>query len=316
MTTQLSPVNPLPNDLTPGNPELKIDYAVDAGKGATVGVDIDMQSEMYLPKLIILQAQTPFVINGGKDYVEGAMPSYIMNLGTKDVFNGQKGVFFVPCFKFHCFEERTPVSNEKVRGNYVATHQPKSPVVRSAVWTVSGQRKFMAIPNGNHLDELFRYYGMLLPGGPTNFTEFYPIVMEFRGMNIAVAKELNQHLINAKVMHDGKEYQLPIWGGAYHFCTRLEQKGTTSFYIYKINPAMENGQPILYRGRKQYHHLVTDAVLYDTCRAFHEACSYGLVTPEESSDEYDAPDAAEISPGAVAQQEMGVVVDENGNTLF
>lgn len=135
-------------DETENEVALLEEMALDAGQGFE-----EQSAEDYsIPFLDILQGNSPEL-----NTLEGARPGMILNKVTGDLYDGKKGIAFVPAYTRHVFVEWKP---RESGGGYVGEHALDSDLVKH-VRTTQPMGKYRT-PDGNELIETFYVYGVLV----------------------------------------------------------------------------------------------------------------------------------------------------------
>lgn len=121
----------------------------DAGRGVTQSAN-----DVGIPFLGILQDLSPQVKRRDEAYIEGAEVGMLLNTQTKKIYDGEKGILFIPCFFKSCMVEWRPD-----RGGWAGEHTMDTPLAQEVRITDKGER---IIKNGNSLDETKYYYGFFV----------------------------------------------------------------------------------------------------------------------------------------------------------
>jgi hypothetical protein len=113
-------------------------------------------SDLKVPFVLALQAQSPQAMRGNPKFVEGAQASDLWNNLTNELYPGAIGVPFVPVMRVR--EELEYVPRDK-GGGLVARHDPKDPRIAAL------RKRFpfakAPIGDGNELVESVKLYGYM-----------------------------------------------------------------------------------------------------------------------------------------------------------
>lgn len=202
------------------------DYGDDAG----VGIDDIGRDEMAIPFIGILQSNNGEILPVKKGGIEGAEVGMLINTVTKEVFDGDKGLLFVPSARAHEYVEWVPRSKG---GGFVGIHSVGSEVVAEAMSRAQAENadfgKFTT-PDGNDLVETYYLYGVILDddGIPTGIG-----VIAFTSTKIKKYKHLNTRLKSIKGRPSLFAIQLRI-------CTVPDSNKKGDFINFDIQFAVDN----------------------------------------------------------------------------
>ena len=120
---------------------------------AHAGFENVKTSSLALPILKLLQNGSGEAQKRNQNYVEGAEPGMIFNTVTKQTYDGEKGLYVIPCGHKRDYVEWT----ERGEGSSapVATHSASSGIIKQA--TRDGANK-ERLPNGNYLENTASYF--------------------------------------------------------------------------------------------------------------------------------------------------------------
>lgn len=131
----------------------------DYGQNSGLGFDVMGAEDVRIPYLVMLQALSPEVGQDPQHKVKGAAVGMLMNTVTKECWDGDKGLIFVPCERVRAFPEWIP---RKQGGGLVGMHAPESDVVLKARQRNGGSTIGLKSEAGNDLAETFYLYGLVL----------------------------------------------------------------------------------------------------------------------------------------------------------
>jgi hypothetical protein len=206
----------------------------DYGDMANDGWENTDQSDFTIPFLALLQSNSPQVEESDPNYIDGAVKGMMMNTATKQLFDGKKGVTFVPCLTQHVFVEWK--NRELDGGGFIAIHECDSDVVKKAVSesTEFGKYKVpMAEGHDHDLVETFYIYGMLVDVDAKEIIS--PCMVAFTSTKIKVYKGVTSMLRQIKGRPPLYAFQLQI-------TTVPDKNAKGPFHNFKIEPA--NGDAV------------------------------------------------------------------------
>lgn len=129
---------------------------VDFGEHAGAGTKNMTGADQAIPFMSLLQALSKVVADPSMK-VEGAQPGMIMDSVSKQLYDGEKGIVFLPCNTARVY---VAWKGEPGSGTVAGRYAPNDSVVKTAA------RKFafneMQDPEGNRLVETFYVIGMIL----------------------------------------------------------------------------------------------------------------------------------------------------------
>ncbi len=191
----------------------------DAGKGAATRA-----SEIGIPFLGILQDLSPQVKKRDPAYIEGAEVGMIINTGSKEIYAGEDGVLFIPCFYKTCNVEWTPRDKG---GGWVAEHPIDTPLLRGA--DRPDPKKPPRLKNGNDLIETRYYFGIqVLPNGGYELA-----VIGMSSSALKTSREWQQQIGRVKTPSGAKA---PSFAKAYRLKTVLRKKADNEWFGWDIAP--------------------------------------------------------------------------------
>jgi hypothetical protein len=153
--TQTQAVTVIPNT---GTAVALADDDLDLGADAGIGTEGIGKDDMALPFLSILQDLSPQTKKSKAEFVEGAKPGMFYNSVTKQFWDGEKGIPFVPASYQKTYIEWVPN-----QGGFVADHGEAAgkQLAETGKRTEKGE---LMLPNGNQLVETAYVFG-IVPGG-------------------------------------------------------------------------------------------------------------------------------------------------------
>lgn len=207
-------------DLTVKSDQALVDYSgYEEHQGA--GFENTTAEDFSIPFLGVLQPTSPEI-----ETIEAAKPGRLINTVTKELFDGQKGIDFVPCTTEHVFVEWKP----RAQGaGFVAVHALDSDVVAFC----KEQQKFgeYKTPAGNDLVETFYVYGIMVTEGggdymiiaftSTKIKRYKAWMQTARSIQIAIKNEAGQVV---------KRISPPLFAHKYKIVATKEKNAKGEFY--------------------------------------------------------------------------------------
>lgn len=185
---------------------------------AGAGFENQTSDDYSIPFLQILQALSPQVQDS-----DTLRPGLIINTVTGEVFDGKKGIAFVPATTQHLYVEWKPRDQG---GGFVGIHEIDSEVVAHAK-DASTEYGHYSTPEGNDLIETFYVYGIMLDDDG-NSSE---AVLAFSSTKI---KKYKGWMTKAKTIQiqlpDGRRIPAPLFAHRYRLKTLSEKNTKGQFF--------------------------------------------------------------------------------------
>ncbi len=233
------------------------DYGEDAGRGFE-GIK---GSDLSIAFLNILQSNSPQV---EQDDPKGSRPGMLYNTVTKELYKGDVGVCFVPCYHENAYVEWIP--RDKGSG-FVGLHDPEGEVVKNAILEKGTAYAKLEIGD-NDLIETFYVYGLILDDSgriPLSFA-----VLSFSSTKIKPWKDWQTAMYTLRG-------QPPIFANRAMLRTVKQKNEHGTFFNFKINPFGETYVTSLINP-------VTDGELLKESKGFMKMAEKGLARADFSSE--------------------------------
>lgn len=209
------------------NPE---DYAAYAG----AGFENQTTDDYAIPFLSILQALSPQCTENPNVFRQGML----LNTVTGELFEGNKGLAFIPATTQHLYVEWKP--REK-GGGFVAVHDPASEVVKIAQAASTEYGTYLMPPHtpkeSNELIETFYVYGVAVDDDGSSIEAVLPFTS-------AKIKKYKAWMTKAKTIQialpDGRRIPAPLFAHRYRLKTILEKNPKGTFFNFDISFDGEN----------------------------------------------------------------------------
>jgi hypothetical protein len=199
------------------------DYGEDAG----AGFEGTSQADYAIPFLSVLQTNSPEVEKNNDRFIEGAEAGMLFNTVSKELYDGDEGIVFVPCDRAHQFVEWKP---RESGGGFVGVFSPDSDMVELAK-KQSVEFGRLKTDEGNDLIETFYMYGLLLRDfeGQGGY-EF--VMIPFASTKIKVYRQIMYRMRT--------QAGVPLFANRLQITSVPQKNNKGSFYNFKIEPAGED----------------------------------------------------------------------------
>ncbi len=198
------------------------DYADYAGQG----FESHTRDDYAVPFLGVLQSNSPQIEN-----IADARAGMLINTVTNQVFDGKKGVTFIPVDTQHSMIEWKP---REQGGGFVAVHKMDSELVKNVkanqefgkYKSVKGETK------SNDLIETFYVYGLLVQEDGSAEQS----IITFSSTKIKVYKGWMTKAFGVRInLPNGERPPYPLYAHQYHISTVLQKNAKGSFYNLQID---------------------------------------------------------------------------------
>jgi len=249
----------------------------DPGSDAGAGMEDITRDEYAIPFIRILDAKSPQVRPVSAGGIPGAKAGSIINMSTSEIFDGEKGIEFIPVHRDHKFVEWIKRNDDGSGGGFVGIRAVDDPLVLE-LRAKHGQFGKLPTSEGHELVETFELYGLIVADGMAN-----PCVISFSSTQIKKYKSFMTRVMGITYQGPQGPVRPPLWAHVWTLKTAYESKGQFSWYGWRI--ALKEEPPI--RSRLK----LTDPI-YARGRELYEAIKSGRVTVKR--DDQEQPDKEEI----------------------
>lgn len=250
------------------------DYSQYAGQG----FESHTREDYAVPFLGVLQSNSPLVESNAT-----ARPGMLVNTVTQEVFDGKKGILFIPVDTQHNVIEWKP---RLQGGGFVAQHSMDSELIK----TVKAEQEFgkyktiKGDDKSNDLIETFSVYGIFVNdhGTPEQ------MIISFSSTKIKTYKRwMTKARTVQVVLPDGRRINPPLFAHRYRITSVGEKNAKGSFFNFQID---------FDGGNAEKCRLPTDDVLFQAGAAFFELLKSGNIKAayETQGQAGEADDEAEI----------------------
>lgn len=199
----------------------------DNGDNIPAGLENVTASDLIIPRLTILQDLSPQTKKKKAEYIEGAMPGMICDVGTGELF---KEVILLPVFYAKLYLEWSP-RGEGNRGP-AFNHGTNMNILKACkiVEDANGSKKPM-LSNGNYIAETATYY--LLNLSARGRRSFLPMT----STGLSASKRWMMSITNERVQRpDGSEFQPPIYYRSWIAAPVEESNKKGDYFGWKFSP--------------------------------------------------------------------------------
>jgi len=253
------------------------DYSEDAG----IGVENISRDELLIPFIRILQPLSPEVNETESKYVEGAKAGALINTATSELFDGKKGVLFIPVSRTHTFGEFVPRNSGGGFKGVWNDDDPRIPALRAA----QGQFGKLALDNGNELVETYSFFGLVADAaeGLSDDTFWQQAIIGFSSTQIRAYRMITARLVSLL----GTPVKYPLWAFTWHLTTVGQKNAKGSFYGWRA---------ALYGNAPTSALLKPSSASYQQAKSFHAFLQSGKAKPDYSTAGAQESDAEDELP--------------------
>lgn len=190
-----------------------------------VGLTQDMSSsDLKLPFIKIVQDLTPEADKKKPEYIKGCESGMLMDSNTKRLWEGDKGVLFVPFAFTHDVTEWKPK-----RGGLAALHGKNEALFKQARRNDQNED---VLPNGNTLLLSYIYYGLLIDEEEQTTS---PAVLAYSKTAIKHARAWNTTLETMRVkIGNGRPFVPAYFFHTYRIKVGMESGDGNTWYVPNI----------------------------------------------------------------------------------
>jgi hypothetical protein len=178
--------------------------------------------DLATPWLRVLQPLSGVVQKKGEDYVEGAEPGMFFNTASKELWDGEEGIHFIPVYHEPSYTEWTKGS-KTVKSKFVKDHRTH------ALPTKQDDDNNEVLANGNVLRFAHKYFGFVV-----NVEDgmVVPVIFNLAGMQRRKARAWNTAMDawrEPRSNGQGTFKPQPFYG-VYHITTVFESNDKGNWY--------------------------------------------------------------------------------------
>lgn len=262
-----------------------------------------------LPILRVLQANSPQAKRGNPAYIPGAKEGDFINTATGQIYDGERGLYFIAAYKHLKFPEYIKREEDGSGGGFLGIYEPEDPVVKAGQKLRMEQfgNLFGPLPNGQtddgkdrQLIETYYVDGVyIIPNEdgtfPGEFGTMFNASMAYSSSFIRSYNQWKNQLENMTYMIKRRDGSVgpalaTLWTHVWHVRTITRPRGTLSWMVPRITLAEkdEKGAEREYR----YSKLDRNDYLYIQAERLREEILEGHVELNFEKDKSDLDQAS------------------------
>lgn len=267
------------------------------GETGLEGVTI---KERRIPIMRILDPKSPQCKPPERGGIPGAKGGSIFNTSTGQVYDGTRGLFFIPAHRTHKFVKYIKRNDDGSGGGFVSIHEPDDPQVVQAIQNAIAKfgDTFRKLPagideEGRDLELVETYYlgGIFVvpnPDGsyPGEYGEVFAGLVPFSSTNIPVYQGYVDRSSNMKypIKRGPKIEQVTpkMYAHVWHLRSNYFERGSQSWYKWQLSLAAksDDGSELPYK----HSRLDVGNALYIEAARIREAIMKGNVEGDYAKD--------------------------------
>ncbi len=272
-----------------------IDFGDDAGKG----LEHFGAHEYAIPFVRIIQSNSPQVDDTTPKFIAGAKAGMFLKTSTAEIFDGEKGIGFVPCAKDEQYVEYTP---RDAGGGFVGIRKPDDPLVLKLL---SKQGRFgrLKTDNNTEMTQTFNLYGLFIVPGDDGAPDYvFRAIIAFASTQIKKYQSFVEIINGIQYPKAGGGFAKPaVYSHRWQLTTQPEQnkKGKFRGIVIKLangaTPRYVKGDPNQPGPRPAL--VDRTSKLHEEAKRFAIDIEAGKITVDRESD-------AEAGAGAVVDDDI------------
>ena len=200
-------------------------YAValagDFEQDANNGFDGMSQDDFALPFLKLLTSTSPEV-----GEVEGAMPGFIMNSVSGELYDGKKGITVIPVAYVRQYIEWAPRGSGS--GAPQSIHPATSDILARTHREPGDNKDYL--DNGNYIENTANHYVMVL--NDSGIPE--PALIVMKSTQLKKSRKWNTMMQSTKLMGKNGPYTPPMYSHVYRLTTQAESNDKGKWYGWEV----------------------------------------------------------------------------------
>jgi hypothetical protein len=235
---------------------------IDFGSDLGAGLENTSADSFAVPFLMVLQSNSPYCVQGEAKYIAEARPGMLLNTITSKLYDGSRGVLFVPVAYrrvFLCWAPRQAESGPGFKGEFSADEIAKMRAERR-VLEFEG-RLYEPMSDGsinpkrcNRFSDTRLHYGIL---ADEETAETMPVLLSLTSTQIKKSKHLMSALVAVRVtLNDGRKVQPPTFANLVRVTTVPESNDQGNWFGVKFAIERQVSDQTLYASAKSFHDSV------------------------------------------------------------
>lgn len=237
--------------------ELPADIADLIYEDSGAGQENMTKDDFAIPRLAILQSNSPQVDKRGDGYVEDAEPSKIIENISNGLFSGEQGIVVVP------ISFRRTIIEWGLRskgGGFVGDHGYNTDMLRAAKLTEVDGKKCLLNEAGNQLVDTAEYFVYIINGG-----DWSPAVISMASSQMKKSKRWNTLIDSVRIDSPKGRTKVASYFMAYKLTTVPESNTSGTWFGWDIKKHcrtidLENGSDIYLEAREFNNQIKEGAV--------------------------------------------------------
>lgn len=235
----------------------------DPGTDAGAGLEDVSRDEIAIPFIYVLDPKSPQCAPVSAGGIAGAKGGMLYNTGTNEVYDGEKGIPFIPVHRDHNFGEWLPRNQDGSGGGFVTIRAADDPLVLKLR---ESHGKFGKLPtaDGHELVEAYYLYGLIV-------TEFgaSAALIPFKSTAIRTYQTFMNRVSGIRYPDPrtpGKELQPAMWAHRWMLGTQYKpakKQGQSGWYIPRlwlpeeppIKSRLKTIDPLYVQGKELYNSI-------------------------------------------------------------
>lgn len=206
--------------------EYAVALAGDFEQDANSGFDGMGQEDFALPFLKLLTSTSPEV-----GEVDGAMPGFIMNSVTGELYNGKDGITVIPVAYVRQYIEWAPRGSGS--GAPIAIYPATSDILTRTHREPGDNKDYL--DNGNYIENTANHYVMVV--NEAGIPE--PALIVMKSTQLKKSRKWNSMMMSTKMMGANGPFTPPMYSQLYRLTTQAESNDKGKWFgweVEKIGP--------------------------------------------------------------------------------
>ena len=225
---------------TDENLPMIMDMELDAGSGFE-----NADAETYIvPRIVVLQSNSPQVDDEKPEYIEGSKAGMLFNTGTSEVYDGKAGIGIVVCtYNRRFIEWADRADGGGIQNVYSAIEGVSIPTEKRPE-----NNKDWVVGTNNNLVDTREHAVIVTVEGQDPF----PALMSFASTQVKKSKSLMTIMNSLRVVGKNGKYTPPLFASHWHMTTVGESNPKGDWKGYKFDRIGLIEDPQLYLAAKNF----------------------------------------------------------------